>query len=135
MGSDLVMADLGSAERCEQDGAPILPRCPEELKTFLLKPQTHNSRPDAIIMRTDKDGKRLIYLVEFKYCKDTKPEDQLEACRSQHATLMLDLTTAGFAAHLIPVLIGHSGTIYTTHTLNNMTELGISAFHARKCAQ
>lgn len=132
MGSDLVMADLGSAEKCQKAGAPPLPRCPEELKAFLLKPHAHNSRPDAIIMHTDK---RSIYLIEFKYCKDTQPEDQLEACKLQHATLISDLTTAGYAVHLVPILIGHSGTIYTTHTLTNMTQLGISLFHARKCAQ
>ena len=135
MGPDLVMADLGSAERCEQDGTPTLPRFPEGLKAFLLKPGTHNSRPDVIISRTDADGKRIIYLIEFKYCKDTKPEDQLEACKSQHAMLMSDLTAAGYVVHLVPVIIGHSGTIYTTHTINNMTQLGISTLHARKCAQ
>jgi hypothetical protein len=34
----------------------------------------------------------------------------------------------------VPILIGHSGTIYTSHTLKNMKQLGISNYHARKCA-
>ena len=38
------------------------------------------------------------------------------------------------AGYNVELLIGHSGTIYTSHTLDNMKQLGISTFHARKCA-
>ena len=65
-------------------------------------------------------GKHLIYyLIEFKYCKDTRPEDQLEAWKSRHATLMLDLKTGGQAVHLVPIVLimGHPGTII----INNIT--------------
>ena len=36
LGTDLDMADLGSAAKCDMDGAPVLPRCPKE--PFLRKP-------------------------------------------------------------------------------------------------
>ena len=45
-GTDLVMADLGSAAKCDMDGAPVLPRCPKELEPFLRKFDGSNgSRP------------------------------------------------------------------------------------------
>ena len=136
LGTDLVMADLGSADKCDTDGAPVLPRCPKELEPFLRKSDGSNgSRPDAIILHKSEDGiKDTIYIIEFKYCKDTKPEDQLEKCKTQHSTLIDDLKKSGYTVELVPILIGHSGTIYTSHTLNNMKQLGISNYHARKCA-
>jgi hypothetical protein len=83
LGTDLVMADLGSAEKCDMDGAPVLPRCPKELEPFLRKTDGFSgSRPDAIILHKSEDGNNnTIYIIEFKYCKDTKPEDQLEKCK------------------------------------------------------
>ena len=136
LGTDMVMADLGSAEKCDMDGAPVLPRCPKELEPFLRKTDgSKGSRPDAIILHKSEDGiKDTIYIIEFKYCKDTKPEDQLEKCKTQHSTLIDDLKKSGYTVELVPILIGHSGTIYTSHTLNNMKQLGISNYHARKCA-
>jgi hypothetical protein len=35
---------------------------------------------------------------------------------------------------LIPILLGHSGTIYIEHTLRAIEMLGVTAIHARKCA-
>ena len=52
----------------------------------------------------------------------------------QHSSLISPLRAAGYKVELVPVLIGHSGTIYTSHTLDNMKQLGISTYHARKCA-
>lgn len=134
LGTDLVMADLGSAEKCELDGAPVLSRCPKELEPFLRNHTGRNSRPDAIILTKGADGTDTISIIEFKYCKDTKPEDQLEKCMTQHSSLISDLRAAGYKVEIVPILIGHSGTIYTSHTLDNMKKLGISTYHARKCA-
>ena len=82
----------------------------------------------------DHGNKNTIYIIEFKYCKDTKPEDQLEKCKTQHSILIDELKKFGYTVELVPILIGHSGTIYTFHTLNNMKQLGISNYYARKCA-
>ena len=92
LGTDLlVMADLGSAysEMCEMNGAPVLPRFPKEL-------EHRNSRLDAIILRKGADGTEAISIIEFKYCKDTKPEDQLEKCMTQHSSLIAHLRAAGY---------------------------------------
>ena len=128
------MAVLGSADKCGIYGAPVLPRCPKELEHFLRHHTGRNSRPDAIILRKGADGTDTISIIEFKYCKDTKPEDQLEKCMTQHSSLIAHLRAAGFKVELVSVLIGHSGTIYTSHTLDNIKQLGISTCHARKCA-
>ena len=112
------------------DGAPVLSRCPKELEQFLRHHTTgRNSRPDAITLRKGADGTETILIIEFKYCKDTKPEDQLEKCMTQHSSLISQLRAAGYKVELVPVLIGHSGTIYTSHTLDNMKQLGISTVH------
>jgi hypothetical protein len=79
-----------------------------------------------------------IYIVEFKYCRDTMPGNQLEACHTQHKDLIAQLTAKGTPRRnikLIPILLGHSGTIYTEHTLQGMETLGISKKGAKKCAQ
>ena len=57
------MADLGSAAKCDMDGAPVLPRCPKE--PFLRKPDGSNgSRPDAIILHKSEGGsKNTIYII------------------------------------------------------------------------
>ena len=53
---------------------------------------------------------------------------------TQHSSLISNLRAAGHKVEIVPILIGHSGTIYTSHTLDNMKKLGISTYHARKCA-
>ena len=65
LGTDLVMADLGSAEKCEIDGAPVLSRCPKELEKFLRHHTTgRNSRPDAITLRKGADGNETILIID-----------------------------------------------------------------------
>ena len=55
-------------------------------------------------------------------------------CMTQHSSLISQLRAAGYKVELVPVMIGHSGTTYTSQTLDNMKQLGISTYHARKCA-
>ena len=139
MGADIVMADLGSAEKCERDGAPKMThnRVPPELLTKLGS-IPHEGRtkyqPDVMILHQgENDETPTITIVEFKYCRDTQPEDQLQHCHAQHASLITALGTT-CKVKLIPILIGHSGTVFTEHTVNNMKQLGISSYHAEKCA-
>ena len=162
MGADLVMADLGSAEKCETDGAPVLPlrHVPEDmLPPQLPVPQQRSGeaaaaaqqeaseaggkkklQPDAMIVQNSESGEKheqTIYIIEFKYCRDTKPEAQLQACHAQHQELIEKLVTTGTPRQnikLIPILIGHSGTVYIEHTLRAIEMLGVTAIHARKCA-
>jgi hypothetical protein len=77
-----------------------------------------------------------ILLIEFKYCKDTQPTDQLQKCHDQHAALTTALKAAlpDHSIQLVPILIGHSGTIFKSHTIANMKKVGIDGRHALKCA-
>jgi hypothetical protein len=155
MGAGLVMADLGSAENCEKDGAPVLKYrqvpaeflpAPTDLKKTqgpTVPDQTRKKKlqPDAMIVQYPEHGtdrkQPMIYIVEFKYCRDTMPGNQLQACHDQHGDLIAQLEAKGTPRSnikLIPILLGHSGTIYTEHTLQGMETLGISKICAKKCA-
>ena len=135
------MADLGSAPKCSQSGAPALPRSamPNIIERIITQkcPSTitpATSRPDAIIiLEREAPG---ILLVEFKYCKDTQPNDQLQKCHKQHEALISALKQAlpNHSIQLVPILIGHSGTVYKSHTISNMKKLGIEGRNALKCA-
>jgi ribonuclease HI len=157
MGAGLVMADLGSAENCEKDGAPVLlyrqvpgellptPRDVDETQdtAAAMGPKRKKKlQPDALIVQYPETGTGEqhphIYIVEFKYCRDTMPENQLRACHTQHEDLIALLTAKGTPRSnikLVPILLGHSGTIYTEHTLQGLETLGISRMCAKKCAQ
>ena len=156
MGAGLVMADLGSAANCEKDGAPVLQhtQVPAELLPTPTEPSGTQGapvsgqkmkkklQPDAMIVQYPEHGSEeqhpKIYIVEFKYCRDTTPGNQLQACHTQHEDLIAQLTAKGTPRRnikLIPILLGHSGTIYTEHTLQGMETLGISKQYAKKCAQ
>ena len=157
MGADLVMADLGSAEKCEKDGAPVLQlrHVPADMLPLKLPaPQQQAGapeeeakaggkkklQPDAMIVQNSESGakhEQIIYIIEFKFCRDTKPEDQLQACNTQHQELIEKLVAKGTPRKnikLIPILVGHSGTVYIEHTLRAIEKLGVNMFHAKKCA-
>jgi len=59
--------------------------------------------------------RRDIHLVEFKYCEDTRPQNQLNAAKEQHKDLCNVLQGASVSLHIIPLGVGD--TIYNTHTL------------------
>ena len=66
------------------------------------------------------------------------PGNQLQACHTQHEYLISQLTAMGTPRcniKLIPILLGHPGTIYTEHPLQGMETLGISKQCGKKCAQ
>jgi hypothetical protein len=80
-----------------------------------------DSRPD-ITMRTtdDTDGtpRHKYTVIEIKYCVDTKPCDQHNKARAQHARLMSTIESApNTQAELVIILLGTAGYIY-----NNMHE-------------
>jgi len=91
-------------------------------------------QPD-VMLHQGKD----IYIVEFKYCRDTQPDTQHNNSIQQHQTLRDRLIASQQYRpeniHIIPIILGHSGTIYQTLTLDNMEKLGISALHAQKAAR
>jgi hypothetical protein len=94
-------------------------------------------RPDAILVSGNGERQsKKIWIMELKFCSDTRPEDQLLKAQQQHAELISLLMEQGYNKsniQLIPILIGVSGTIYTQHTLDALQLLGISQPAARKC--
>ena len=74
-----------------------------------------------------------LLLLEFKTCRCIDPSHQLTHCQQQHQRL-IERLSASYNAKLVPVLIGHSGAIYTKHTLQSMEQLGIDKEAAMKCA-
>jgi len=74
--------------------------------------------------------RRDIYLVEMKYCEDTRP--QLNAAMEQHKDLCNILQEASNTLHTI--LLGVGGTISNTHTLKPFKELGLDSQRDMKLA-
>jgi len=75
---------------------------------------------------------REIHLVEVEYCEDTRPGHQLEASTKQHKVLCKRLKGKKVILHTI--LHGVGGSIYTSHTLNHLKELGLDTHKAHKTA-
>ncbi len=74
----------------------------------------------------------------YKYCEDTRPGHQLlvellvEASQKQHEVLCTRLKAKKFI--LRTILLGVGGSIYTSHTLNYLKELGLDVQKAHKTA-
>ena len=138
----IAATDLGSAAKSENDGAPHVPfnTLPANLQSILnnhLLPGETRSKPDAIIMIPPEshsvDQRPTLLLLEFKTCRCTDPNPQLTHCHQQHQGLIARLASS-YSVKLVPVIIGHSGAVYTQHTLESMALLGIDKDAALKCA-
>ena len=141
-GACIIATDLGSASKSDDNGAPHVPynTLPPDLQSILTSPHLPGetrSKPDAIIMippeQHTTDQRPTLLLLEFKTCRCTDPDPQLTHCQQQHQRL-IERLSASYKVTLIPVLIGQSGAVYKTHTLNNMEQLGIDKEAAMKCA-
>ena len=76
--------------------------------------------------------RRDIYLVEIKYCEDTRPQNQLNAAKEQHKDLCNIFQGASITLHIILLVV--DGTIYNTHTLKPFEELGLDSQRVKKLA-
>ena len=58
------------------------------------------------------------HLIEFKYCKDTRPDPQLQKAKAQHSVLVIaNLNRQEYReAKLHVILVGAMGTIYKDYT-------------------
>ena len=149
MGGNIIQADVGSAAMCARDGAPDPGQRRLSASNIPLPPnatpsqmQAHKelenmSIPDATLILPDPRPNHLpsILLIDLKTCNDTKPAHQLQHCFAQHAQLTNKLREVGYTdVRTIPILVGHSGTIYLQHTLAALETLGIDRARAEKCA-
>ena len=54
-----------------------------------------------------------VYLIEFKFCEDTRPDPQLRKAKAQHSVLIANLNRQGYRkVKLHVILVGAMGTIY-----------------------
>jgi len=110
-----------------------LPTKPKPPDTSQLQ-QVRRTRQNAGARRAHElaANKREIHLLEIKYCEDTRPGNQLEASSKQHQTLLKRLKAKNVVLHTI--LLGVGGSIYTSHTLNHLKELGLDPQRAHTTA-
>ena len=148
-GACIVSADVGSKERCEDEGVhwvgcTNVPDCmlaslPCTGPARADEERPINTRPDIMLhVKGNTRQDDVIYIVEIKTCRDTDVQRQLSNATTQHGGLPERLQKAGYRAAnimIVPFLIGVSGTIYTEHTLAAMEKLGIDSERARKCAR
>jgi len=74
-----------------------------------------------------------IHLLEFKFCDDTRPADQLQAAIQQHAQLVSLLKAQGYhKVKLQTILCGAMGTIYTNLTQEPLQQLGLEYHQVKK---
>ncbi len=73
-----------------------------------------------------------MHLIEVKYCEDTRPGHQLEASRNKHEVLCKRLKAKQVILHTF--LLGVGGSIFTSHTLDHLKELGLDTQKTHKAA-
>jgi ribonuclease HI len=141
-GGEIASMDLGAADKAKADGLHITTRryVPREVLPHMKDADIHKLKPDAILISGDSHAdpkSRQVHIMELKTCQDTDPQSQLQRAAGQHSALQKQLLKAGFLArniHIVPILVGVSGTIYHTHTLEALQKLGVTKTRAKRCA-
>jgi hypothetical protein len=141
-GGEVVSMDLGASSKTIAEGIHITTRryVPAEILTHLHGCELRKLKPDALLVsgerNTDRQS-RQVHILELKTCRDTDPRLQLQHANEQHNYLRQKLIEEGYQArniHILPLLVGVSGTIYHKHTLQTLEQLGISKDRAKRCA-
>ncbi len=123
--------DVGSAENLDLANIQILNAKKNIPVPTGTNPANTHSCPDIIIATPDLSQTALtcthITIVEIKYTRDTNIDTQLEKVLHQHTQLQTHYLNKypGCQVRIQPILLGVSGTTYTTHTASALESLGI----------
>jgi hypothetical protein len=153
LGGRIVSADVGRQKLCDTDRVQraacnhvpdwLLPRQPGVTQAAHTA-QLRKLKPDVLLAcqtngTATTQGPAQVYIVEIKTCIDTRHTDQLEHARTRHTALADMLAAHHHAMTTVPILVGVTGTIYTEHTLQTHTTLGVTHNQlgpaARNCTQ
>ena len=138
LGASVVCQDLGrhNAAETPEEQAEIRTRIGSALKgprklTDDERRQFDNYRPDIFIQHDMIN----FHIVEFKWCRDTDPDQQRENAIEQHQELVAALRNLfgaqPFIVQIHPILIGVTGTIYKDF-YDTMDLLGVSKTEAKR---
>jgi len=130
-GTTVIQADVGSQDKQMRAGLAPLPHDipPTYFAAAPTEDDANRSRPDFTLyheVSTEEGATRRFTLAEVKYCVDTKPQDQLDRAKAQHAALACRLKQApNTTVDTVVILLGNAGYIYETHTKEQLARLGI----------
>lgn len=142
-GAFVIQMDLGSAEKCAEDGitthqSRTIPweSLPHGLKEAVqCAAGTTSERPDGLLYKPRQGTKPAEYwIIEVKICKDSDPQGQQSKADYQHQILIEKIKELEPNAKvwLCPILVGVTGTMYLS-TANYLQELGIKGDALKKC--
>lgn len=141
-GAFVIQMDLGSKQRCEEDGTEYHPRClpwqklPTGLKEALEASQgSSNKRPDGLLYKPARgDRPAEFWIVEIKICRDSDPDPTYDRAMSQHKELIdsIKSTLPSAKVHYTPLLVGVTGTVYHA-TATFLEELGVKGSAHNQC--
>jgi hypothetical protein len=139
-GANLHFSDVGSDENFEP---PSTVTKRSGLRTWLFGAghgavnTSGASIPDGLMAELQPNRwsgplPRRIKLIEIKFCRDTKPEQTLEAMQQQHEDLLAACkrlrrrkTKAADEPQLTRIILGACGTIFEEHTISALQSLGV----------
>ena len=112
LGGSIVMADVGSNEKLQQDGLPVQYHryIPQHILPEVPLSVLRKLRPDALLVLNANRSipERKVHIVELKYTADTNTDIQTTRAENQHTQLEERLIAAGYqAANIarVPTLI------------------------------
>ena len=142
-GAFAIQMDLGSAERCAEDGisnhhSRTIPWeiLPVGLKEAVQQAEgTTSKRPDGLLYKPKHGNDPAEYwILEVKICRDSDPQGQQNRADYQHQVLIDKIKELDPNAKVwyYPLLVGVAGTIYLSSTLH-LQALGINGESLKKC--
>ena len=142
-GGFVIQMDLGSADRCAEDGisnhqSRTIPWefLPSGLKEAVQQAEgTTSKRPDGLLYKPKQGSDPAEYwILEVKICRDSDPQGQQSKADYQHQILIEKIKELDPNARVwyYPLLFGVAGTIYSSTTMH-LQALGIKGEALKRC--